>query len=312
MATDALENLRAGFGALWLLGAAIFAGVWATSDAWSQTPGSSAGCGALYSLHLFLALPQTQAAATPATLALALEQALGAGQISPDERRAFDLYAARLAQGAGGPLPVGSAELLRRHVLCLAKQDRQTEAPDLAKTPARATARHALPETLPAGRPGQSEAPVIEPATGPRLVPELLAKLRFLLAVVLCGLLGALVWSRLNRLREAHKRQARRHICLLPTVFSVGALSHLGFIVDISALGCKLETRGQDLATGDSLRLLLPGDVLQAQVIWTTRTHAGLIFARRLPRERLRALVQGATQGATQGAQAATGAEAVV
>lgn len=169
----------------------------------------------------------------------------------------------------------------------------QAPAPATGLTQAQNRARHGLPDALPQASPSRSAAPEVSQNKDDPRWQALLPQLRFLLGVVLAGLLVALIWTRLQRLRKIRLRQARRFICNLPALFATGASSHLGFIVDISALGCKLETRGQVLEDGAHVRLMLPGKMMEGKVVWATHTHVGLVFYHRLAREELRALLKG-------------------
>lgn len=246
-----------------------------------QRAGAETACEAILNLGMFAALDAGASTRDrvldTGSLRAALRAAAGSGQLQPAETAAFERYITQKALGAAARFPLSTAELRRRHALCEESATPRTVS-DAAQTPSQVSARHGLPTALPGAPPSKSLPPDISQGRDTPFADAALPLLRFNLAVILSGLLIWLATSRLHRIAQRHKRRAKRYVCNLPVVFSANGTTQLGRIIDLSGVGCKLDTRGGEFAKGDQVTLRLADLTIESHVAWSNQTYVGLDF----------------------------------
>ena len=262
---------------------------------------ADASCEALNDLGVLATLDAAQATRNlgvdAARMRDIIRKAAGAGQLSPFESAAFERYLAQRASGAPTRFPLSTSEIRRRHSLCMEQAGSTANTAPDKETPAQVSARHGLPAAPPVAPPAKSRAPIIDAAPDIWLDAETLRQLRFVLAVLLAVLLIAIITIRWRRIAGQRLRRGKRHLCNIPAAFDVDAKPNMGRVIDLSGLGCKLDTYGTPLAEGQAVQLRMLDLRLDTRVVWSNQSYAGLVFDESLPSDQVKTLLETASIG---------------
>ena len=80
----------------------------------------------------------------------------------------------------------------------------------------------------------------------------------------------------LRELVGENHRRSRRVYCYVPVIYSAGPQMRMGWLLDLSSHGCKLQTQGESWPVGTKLRIGVGDRDLIGTVAWTNRYYAGV------------------------------------